>query len=90
MAKKKSKDITEYTEEQLISYKKAIFGLLMVLLAVVLLFAAYYVYLLASGTFDPSRHLLGLVPMLALLPAASLNYMNYARFDKELKRRAGN
>ncbi|MEM7655705.1 MAG: hypothetical protein AAF399_06210 [Bacteroidota bacterium] len=90
MAKKKSKDITEYTEEELKKLKSTIFGLLMVIAAVAVAYIAYYIYLFATGTFDSGRHLLGIVPMFGMLVAGLPSYMNYARFDKELKRRAGN
>lgn len=81
--------LQRFSDEELASKKKALMSLLIILLVLEALYLGYYAYLGVSGNFDPDRHLLGLVPLLALAPIMVLNIVNYGRLTSEQQRRRG-
>ncbi len=83
----KSKSIEELPEQALQGRIKVFWGILGVIGVVALTYLGYYIYLFATGTFDSSRHLLGIVAFLGMMAASLPSVMLIGKYKAELNRR---
>jgi len=84
---KKSVPLSELDVEALLSRKKAIQGVMIVIGSLMLGYIGYFIYLLATDSFDPGRHVLLLVPFFAMIATSSPLWMVRAKILAELKKR---
>ncbi|MEM1092527.1 MAG: hypothetical protein AAGB27_10320 [Pseudomonadota bacterium] len=81
--------LQRFSDTELAEKKKALTGLLVVLMIIEGLYLAYYAYLFVNGSFDADRHVLGLVPLLGINVVLALNVMNISKLTQEQRRREG-
>ncbi|MEM9987219.1 MAG: hypothetical protein AAF804_19160 [Bacteroidota bacterium] len=79
-----TKPLSEQSLEELQAKKKVFQGLLMVMALLGLLYVAYYLYLMGTGSFEANRHLLGVVPLLGLALACLPSWMLLSQVSKEM------
>lgn len=69
------------SEQTVAAKKKSMTTALLVISVIGVLYALFYVYLFATGTFDADRHLLGLVPLGGLFVIGAATYSTRAGLD---------
>lgn len=85
----KSKPLNEQTVEQLTKKKASLKGILMVMGAVVVLYIAYFIYLMVSGTFESDEHIGMMVPLIAVFATGAPVWSLISKINKELQSRQG-
>ena len=79
--------LDQLSEQELAAKNKSLGAALAVILGLAVLYAAYYLYLFATGNFDPDRHLLGLVPLAGVLVIAASTGSSRKAIQREMSRR---
>lgn len=81
-------NLDHLSEAELLAKSKSLGSALAVIVGLCVLYAGYYVYLFATGSFVPDRHLLGLVPLAGVLVIGATTASSRNAIRQEIARRS--